>query len=339
MNSVKLKEVALQDLRGADNFLQSGFWGLLKSFFGWKPYAFCYFKRPLLVLVRKIAPGISIAYVPHGPDVKKGDQNSGFLLRLGGALKEFLPEHVVFIRFDLPWGVFSDEPTEFSLGPELKKAAVDIQPPDTVIVSLKESEEEILKRMKPKTRYNVKLAGKKGVEIYHGGRELLSGWYELYKETAARDRISIHSKEYYNKVFNIAKSGRVSTPEIVLFTAVAENELLAGIIVLLFGNRATYLYGASSNSKRNLMPNYALQWEAMKYAKAKGCEEYDLFGIPPEDDPDHPMYGLYRFKTGFGGRITRRPGCWDFPMNKPFYTLYRGAEKLRTWYYKQFRKS
>ena len=137
---------------------------------------------------------------------------------------------------------------------------------------------------------------------------------------------------------NTAESGRVSAPEVGLFTATYEGELIAGIIVLLYGNRATYLYGASSNSKRNLMPNYALQWEAMKYAKETGCDEYDLFGIPPENDPGHPMYGLYRFKTGFGGKIIRRPGCWDLPLNPAGYRLYRTAEKVRNWYYKRFRK-
>ena len=333
-----LSPVDLQELRGGDNFLQSGFWGLLKSFFGWKPYSFCLNRRPLLVLVRRLPGGMKIAYVPHGPDINLSGDRSLFLKELGKELALVLPEKPAFIRFDLPWWSEREDNKPFSSAPSLVKAVSDIQPPDTVIVSLKETEEEILKRMKPKTRYNVRLAAKKGVMINRGGKEMLSGWYELYKETAERDRITIHSKDYYNKVFNIAESGRVSAPEVALFTATYEGELIAGIIVLLYGNRATYLYGASSNSRRNLMPNYALQWEAMKYAKENGCEEYDLFGIPPENDPDHPMHGLYRFKTGFGGQIVRRPGCWDLVLNKPVYTLYRNAEKARNWYYKRFRK-
>ncbi len=339
-----LTPVDLQELRSGDNFLQSGFWGLLKSFFGWKPYSFCLNRRPLLVLVRRLPGGMKIAYVPHGPDVNVHGDRPRFLKELGEELSARLPEKVSFVRFDLPWELksgessFADLDFALSLEKNLVKAVSDIQPPDTVIVSLKETEDEILARMKSKTRYNIRLAAKKGVLINRGGKELLSGWYELYKETAERDKITIHSKDYYTKVFNIAESGRVSSPEVTMFTASFGGDLIAGIIVVLLGNRATYLYGASSGKRRNLMPNYALQWEAMKYAKEIGCEEFDLFGIPPENDPDHPMYGLYRFKTGFGGRIVKRPGCWDMPLNKPLYALYRSAEKTRNWYYKRFRK-
>lgn len=330
--------VDLQELRGGDNFLQSGFWGLLKSFFGWKPYSFCLNRRPLLVLVRKLPGGVTAAYVPHGPDVGKYGNNPEFVEELGKKIAQILPVKPAFIRFDLPWIIETGKMDRIFAGSELKKAAVDIQPPDTVIVSLKESEDEILRRMKSKTRYNIRLSVKKGVEIHTGGRELLSVWYDLYRETAARDKITIHSREYYNKIFNISESGRVSTPEIVLFTASHGKEIIAGIIVVIYGTRATYLYGASSDTKRNLMPNYALQWEAMKYAKSRGCDEYDFFGIPPENDPSHPMYGLYRFKTGFGGEIVKHPGCWDLPL-KPFtYTLYRKAEIARQWYYKKLKK-
>ncbi len=336
MISLKVQSVALQELRDGDSFLQSGFWGLLKSFFGWKPYAFCVQGKPLLVLTRKIGHLLTVAYIPHGPDVPHGSQNARFLKDVSSAIEKYFAPKPVFIRFDLPWIIKSED--FYSLAPELMKAVSDIQPPVTVLVSLKETEEEILRRMKTKTRYNIRLAGKKGVQILRGGKDLLSEWYELYKQTARRDNITIHSKEYYMRIFNIASSGKVSAPKVQLFTAEWEGELLAGIIVLIYGMRATYLYGASSNSKRNLMPNYALQWEAMKYAKSQGCEEYDLFGIPPADDPSHPMYGLYRFKTGFGGQIVRRPGCWDLPLNRPVYALYRSMEKFRKWYYKKFRK-
>ncbi len=338
MYSVTIKPVAIQDLRGGKSFLQSGFWGLLKSFFGWTPYTFCYRGTPLLVLVRTILPGISLAYIPHGPRVSDVYRNSVFLSRFGKELKRHLPSSVIYIRFDLPWGKYADSAVSFSFSPHLVKSVVDIQPPDTVILSLTDAEEKILKRMKHKTRYNIRLAFKKGVVVSMGGKELLSDWYELYRETARRDRITIHSHDYYLKLFDLAASGQVDAPEIVLFTATWEKELLAGIIVVLYRGRATYLYGASSNSRRNLMPNYALQWEAIKYAKKQGCETYDFFGIPPEDNSDHPMYGLYRFKTGFGGRIYRYPGCWDLPLKPVCYRLYRLVEKIRRWYYKKFRK-
>jgi len=294
--------------------------------------------RPLLVLLRKVAGGFTIAYVPHGPDIGRSYRNGDFLVQLGREIEKHLDVKPVFIRYDLPWGVKSSGQVSFAFGPELVKAVSDIQPPDTVVVSLREPEDEILKRMKPKTRYNIRLSGKKGVVINRGGKELLSAWYDLYRETAERDRITIHSKSYYESVFDIAELSKSGAPEVILFTAVFSDELLAGIIVLIYGSRATYLYGASSGNKRNLMPNYALQWEAMKYAKEQGCEEYDLFGIPPDDDPSHPMHGLYRFKTGFGGEVIRMPGCWDLPLKPLMYRVYRTAEKARKWYYKRFRK-
>lgn len=341
MKSLQVDSVSLLELREGNSFLQSGFWGLLKSFFGWKPYAFCVGGKPLLVLTRTVVNLFTIAYIPHGPEVHRISRNTRFLSDLSRELRKYISPAPLFIRFDLPWEMELSELSSFSSPGDtaLVKAVSDIQPPQTVVVSLKEPEEEILRRMKTKTRYNIRLSRKKGVIVAKGGKELLSEWYELYKQTAERDKITIHSKEYYTKVFDIAASGRLSAPEIKLFTAEWEDELLAGIIIVIFGNRATYLYGASSNSRRNLMPNYALQWEAMKYAKEQGCEEYDLFGIPPENNPEHPMYGLYRFKTGFGGKIIHYPGCWDVPLKPSLYRLYRGAELLRKWYYKKLRKA
>jgi len=129
--------------------------------------------------------------------------------------------------------------------------------------------------------------------------------------------------KYYKTLFELCGE------KIKLYTASHEGETLAAIVVLFWGKDATYLYGASSNNKRNLMAPYALQWKAMQDAKETGCINYDLFGIPPNEDPSHPMAGLYRFKTGFGGQIVHRSGTWDFAYNGFFYGLFCLAEKLR----------
>ena len=221
-----------------------------------------------------------------------------------------------FIRYDLLWGETGadsfPEPLKFS---GIYKAPMDIQPPDTVIIDLQPSEDEILVVMHKKTRYNIKLAAKKGVEIYTGNADDLSAWYDLYKTTSERDKIAIHSLSYYQKVFTMAEQSQTA-PDVKIFLARHEEDLLAGIVVLIDGDRATYLYSASSNEKRNLMPAYALLWEAIKTAKNAGCRSYDLFGIPPVNDPAHPMYGLYRFKTGFGGEIHHSsvPGITNTPI-------------------------
>jgi lipid II:glycine glycyltransferase (peptidoglycan interpeptide bridge formation enzyme) len=203
----------------------------------------------------------------------------------------------------------------------------------------------LLANMKSKWRYNIGLAEKKGVAVRsacpssNGTNTAIAGFldifYRLYEETSVRDGISIHPKEYYEALFEEAANHVV---DVRLYLASHEGEDLAGIITLFRGTIATYLYGASSSHKRNLMAPYALQWQAMKDAKAAGCRVYDLFGIPPrppEDMPDHPMAGLYRFKTGFigdeekGGAILHRCGCWDYPCRPLVMALYSTVEKIR----------
>ena len=340
MRPRNLHTVELLELPDNSNILQSSFWGKLKGAFGWIPYSFDFNGTGLLVLVRKIFGKYSIAYIPHGPQFLTQEQTGSKLRDIGMEVKKSLPPGCFAVRYDLPSGIYQVDPVIFNIGPELKKAPSDIQPSDTVIISLNEDEENILARMKSKTRYNIRLSFRKGVVVQRTGAEVLDEWYRLYEETALRDKITIHSKAYYRKIFELSEGESESEekPEIILFNAVYNDQILAGIIVARYGSRATYLYGASSNEHRNLMPAYALQWEAIKYAKEKGCTEYDLFGIPPENDPDHPMSGLYRFKTGFGGDILHRPGCWDLPLKPVVYRVYRWAESLRLFYYKKIRK-
>ncbi|NBF40559.1 MAG: peptidoglycan bridge formation glycyltransferase FemA/FemB family protein [Spirochaetes bacterium] len=339
--------------------MQSAFWARFKQQFGWSPHLFAVGDlhsgaasasgsrpdMPLLVLTRRLSPGMHIAYIPHGPEapelVAAGAAGAagaavGVLAELAAEVAERLERRPLFVRFDVSF-------EEAATG-GLVRAPVDIQPPSTVIIDLTPEEEALLGAMKPKTRYNVRLAGKRGVDVRAGRvrapadkpADDLDRWYELYRETAERDRIAIHSPAYYRALFDTA--GAYPGVDLSLLVAEHEGELLAGIIVLRFGGTATYLYGASSNHKRNLMAPYALQWEAMRRSREAGAAHYDLFGVPPADDPGHPMHGLYRFKTGFGGRILHRAGGWDYPARPAGYALYRTAERARTFYYKRVKK-
>ena len=354
----------IEELPGTSNLLQSAYWGRLKAQFGQRPLGFVlkrgYADYPLLVLIRPLFGGYSLAYVPHGPDVPEltapaadppGDPEAlwsaaaRLLEALAAKLAPYLPRRCVFLRFDPP-GPDVGGPGVSGL---LRKAVEDIQPPSTVLVDLTGDPDALLSRMKSKTRYNIRLASKKGVTVEmspagEGGVPAdLDRWYDLYRETAERDKIAVHSREYYRKQFRTAAEPHASSapeksPDLVLLLARHEGELLAGNIISAFGPRGTYLYGASSNRKRNLMPTYALQWAGMEWARERGCSEYDLFGIPPAEDPKHPMHGLYRFKTGFGGNILHRPGCWDYPLKRGMYDLFRRAEATRRFYYKRLRK-
>jgi len=186
------------------------------------------------------------------------------------------------------------------------------------------------------------LAEKKGVAVEEAGVDSIPEFYELYRATSQRDKIALHPEGYYRRLFSLSRErmgqGEVRVPEIRLWLARHEGRSLAGIITVFYGETAVYLYGASSDEKRNLMPAYALQWAAMRAAKAAGCTRYDFFGIPPTADPEHPMAGLYRFKTGFGGEIAHRAGSWDYPLLSLSYACFRVAESARTWWFKDFKK-
>jgi lipid II:glycine glycyltransferase (peptidoglycan interpeptide bridge formation enzyme) len=326
----------LKVCESAASFLQSAMWGEFKSRFGWKSRAFLIeWKKnevcPLLLLSRRLAPGFSFAYVPWGPNLPDNfpaADRTAALSELALKLKPLLSRNTTFIRFDPPWAVNDGEDAP-PLSSNFKRAAADIQPPDTVIINLSASENEILAAMKSKWRYNISLAGKKGVQVNSCEAGAIEKFYNLLKETAQRDGIAIHSVDYYKTLFDICGTYPERDLSLRLYTASHESDTLAAIVVLFLGETATYLYGASSNIKRNLMAPYALQWKAMRDAKSKGCIDYDLFGIPPDDNPNHPMFGLYQFKTGFGGRIIHRPGSWDFPYKTIVYNLFNFAEAFR----------
>ena len=327
-----------------NGFLQSPFWARQKAAFGWKAEAVRWRKGEesgtLLILIKTLPAGLALAYVPGGPAIGAGaEDREGFLDALSRELRGVLPLGCFFIRWDLP-EFSTGEPAENpapTYAELLKKAPLDIQPPDTVVLDLRDGYDALLPGMHKKHRYNIRLAEKKGVRVEACGAERLKEWYELYRITAERDRIGIHPLRYYENLFTELDKD-TSGASLTLYLASHEEDLLAGIIVLFNGKEAVYLYGASSNEKRNLMPAYALQARAINDACEAGCEEYDLYGCPPSADPDHPMAGLYRFKTGFGGELRHRPGAWDHPYSRLFYGGYRLAEAGRRWYYKVWKK-
>ena len=320
----------------------------------------------LLILERTFPGGFSIAYVPYGPELPEGlspEAASLFLSSLAVAAQPHLKPCCFLLRFDLtggtrgPVSAAANIPHPRPLPPPLKSAPYRVRPPDTVILNLAPDEETLLAGMHKKTRYNIRLAAKKGVEVTRlNGEQALAAipaWYQLYEETGKRDGIALHPESYYRRLFsgeaagsavkplagekgilsNEPKSAVCSAPHqepsFSLYLAEHEGQALAGIIVGRIGRRSTYMYGASGGRKRELMPNYLLQWRAISDARAEGAEEYDFFGIPPSDDPSHPMHGLWRMKTGFGGEIRHYWGAWDYPLRPVIYRFYAFAEKLR----------
>jgi peptidoglycan pentaglycine glycine transferase (the first glycine) len=172
--------------------------------------------------------------------------------------------------------------------------------------------------MKQKTRYNVRLAERKGVRVRTGNANDLPLLYHLYAETSIRDGFVIRSEEYYYNTWQTFLQAGLAEALI----AEVEGEPVAAIVIFTFAGKAWYVYGMSNEAHREKMPNYLLQWHAIQHAQSRGCSSYDLWGAPDEFNETDPLWKVYRFKDGLGGRIVRHVGAWDLPTRPAIYKLY-----------------
>ena len=309
------------------HLLQTGEWGELKSAFGWKPVRVVSELVGVQILFRKLPLGFTIAYIPKGP-IGKGDAD--FWSEIDKICKQ---EHAIFQKWEIDaWETLEDDfffdrasIMFYQQKAGLKDSPHNIQPPRTLIVDIKDSEEEILARMKQKTRYNIRLAEKKGVTVRSW--DDIESFHKMLLLTGERDKFGVHSKEYYQRAYDLLYPKQMGQ----LLLAEYDRKPLAALFVARNGNRAYYLYGASTDEERNRMPTYLLQWEAMKWAKACGCEEYDLWGVPDEDEAtleanfetrSDGLWGVYRFKRGFGGQLKRAVQAMDRVYNPLLYWAY-----------------
>lgn len=330
---------------------QTTFWSQVKNRLGWKTLAFDLEVDHLpfgdvLIMVKDVGSGRSIAYSPFGPEhVPEGEARGLYLSALSSELRASLGAPCIFVRWDLPWiSPYAEEEDRFDdhgnwLGPPetrlrelrmnwgvgevgLRKAPTDVLPPDTFIIDIKTGTDEILRKMKPKTRYNIGLASRRGVRVRKGSQRDLDTWMGLYRQTARRNGIVSHTRRHFEAL--LGHSSRDADARLLI--AETRGRPLAAMFLSTSSDRASYLYGASSDEGRNLMAPYALQWEAIQRAQRAGCTGYDLFGSAPNADPDHPLHGLYRFKSGFGGRFLHRQGSWDYPFDQHAYSIYIARE-------------
>lgn len=318
-------------------------------------------------MVRSFAKGLfSLAYIPLFPNkeilssLNEGEVDGlkflAFLQDLSDSLKGLLPKNTICVRFDPELEFLSPQERDSfnesarmaakKAGLKCVKNKVDIQPPDSTQIDLTRREEEILLGMKSKWRYNVNLAKRKGVQIEKAPQnnlnlsDFVDIFYDLYKLTSERDGIAMHAKSYYQDLLELSANEiekNSDVPKVSLYVAKHEGDNLGAIMTLFSKTESVYLYGCSSNTKRNLMPNFLLQWTAMSDAKAYGSQYYDMYGMPPTDDPNHPMHGLYLFKTGFGGKNIHRVGSYDVPL-KGIYKLCVFAENARAFWHKKVLK-
>jgi peptidoglycan pentaglycine glycine transferase (the first glycine) len=303
--------------------LQSYEWGEFKSRHGWQPSRLLFVRghEPVAaasVLHRRLPRGPwGVMYVPKGPALDHSDVE--LVVAVLSELEHLARERrAIFVKIDPD--VMADRS---DVGKILQKrgwraSAEQIQFRNTMLIDLRRSEEDLLSAMKAKWRYNVRLAQRKGVEVLQGGIDDLLLLYEMYTTTSARDEFIIRPFSYYADAWGTFLSRGLAQ----LLLARYVGEVLAGLILFHFGDKAWYMYGASSDRHRNLMPNHLLQWEAMRWAKAHGCTSYDMWGAPEVLDDKDPMWGVFRFKEGFGGEFTSYLGSFDFPASRPLYWLY-----------------
>ena len=314
------------------HILQSASWGRLKENFGWQGSWIRYQEMGAQVLFQSLPLGYTIAYLPRGPVVEGGEVPGDQLWKgfLGEVDRVCRSRKAVFLKLEPD--LWESERGQTQPWRGFQKSAHGIQPPRTIVVSLQESEEEILGRMKSKTRYNIRLAGRKDVTVRKV--EQVKDFYHLLESTADRADFGIHSKDYYHQVFRLFHpEGRCQ-----VFQAEYAGKPLASIMVFLNGQRSWYFYGASSPEHRDRMPTYLVQWEAMRWAKQQGCLEYDLWGVPDVSEEEledqflnrsDGLWGVYRFKRGFGGELRRAAGPWDRVYQPGLYRLYRLMVKVR----------
>jgi len=305
------------------HLLQTGEWGALKSAFGWDPARFISDNGPgAQILFRRLPLGLTLGYLPKPVvDYQQLFDNAKFWAGVDAICKK---RRAVFLKVELD--CWDDEITSTDLAQfAFRTSTHNIQPPRTVIVDLTGSEDEILARMKQKTRYNIRLAAKKGVAVRPW--DDLAAFHRMMLITGGRDGFGVHSLEYYQRAYELFYPTGLAE----LLVAEFEGKPLAALMVFAHGQRAWYVYGASNNEERNRMPTYLLQWEAMRWARSKGAEEYDLWGVPDEDeetleanftDRNDGLWGVYRFKRGFGGQVKREAQALDKVYNPLLYKLY-----------------
>ncbi len=364
-----IHRIDVQDLIAA-YLLQSPPWAEVKSQFGWEAFAFrqsryANLNQDVLILLQKIKVFGYLIYVPDGLLTSKNSVNYtahshkiacenafDILFDIANFINTQYAKSVFCVRWDAPWCVKNEQIHECLFSSHTQSTTVHkcakgiiygdayVQAPATVILNLENNEETLLSNMKSKTRYNIRLAKKKGVRICDDVS--LDSFYKLYKITSQRNGIAIHSKTYYATVLDALRKDTCT--DVHIYGAYYENTLIASGIVSYYKafthrkdewyKSACYLYGASSNQHRNVMPMYLLQWHAMCHARNQGCMHYDLFGIPLRDNSESSMQGLYRFKTGFGGSIYLRGGGFAcVPAShgaKITYNLFRHAERAYT---------
>ena len=302
------------------HLLQSGEWGELKSAFGWEAVRVLENGVGAQILFRRLPLGFTFAYLPKGP-VAASDPGPGFWSAVDQSCRL---RRAVFLKVEAD-GWEDDQQPAISASQFFVPSPQHIQPHSTLVVNLQGSQDDIFDCMKPKTRYNIRLAGRKEVVVHP--TDDIENFYRVMGATSQREAFHVHSLEYYRHAYELFHPKGMCE----LFVADFQGQTLAAVMVFAFGKSAYYFYGASADVERNRKPTYPLQWEAIRWAHTRGCTEYDMWGIPDEaanveedeaEAREDGLWGVYRFKRGFGGSIRHAIKAMDRVYNPLLYKLY-----------------
>lgn len=315
------------------HFLQSPEWAKVKT--SWKNETVLALDEnkkivgSLSIHIRKIPVFGNIMYSPRGPvcDI----HNVKVLKDLTDGAKELAKKYNAFVLKIEPDILSSDSEfrnivssLDYKIKDDAKNFKEEIQPRYVFRLDIKgKTEDEIFKAFHEKTRYNVRLATKKGVQVRIGSKDDLKDFHKIMIETGSRDGFIIRSLEYFEKMYD-----EMAPKHMQIYMAYYQDKPVAGTLEMHYGNKTWYLYGASSNEYRNVMPNYLLQWEMIKDALKRGSDIFDFRGVSGVVDENHPQYGLYRFKKGFNAEFTEFIGEVYIPFKPIVYKVYQISEKL-----------
>ncbi|MCB9456697.1 MAG: peptidoglycan bridge formation glycyltransferase FemA/FemB family protein [Anaerolineaceae bacterium] len=322
----------------AAHVLQTWEWGAFKqATTGWNPLRIAYQDGERIVAmasvgIRRVGP-LKVMYVSKGPALDYTDSGltDGVLNHLQTLARR---ERAVWLKLDpdvIAGRGVPGEDGEDDAGGQAVIAALQqrgwcfsadqVQFRNTVTLDLTQDEDALLAAMSQNTRRKVRTAEKKGVTVRAGTVADLPILYDLYRVTGERDHFLIRPAAYYEQAWRAFMEAGLAQPLIAEF----EGKPIAHVILFHFGRKCWYFYGASSNEERERMPNYLLQWEAMRWAQAQGYATYDMWGAPDVFDESDTMWGVFQFKRGFRGTVTRHIGAWDYV---PFPSLYWGYTQV-----------
>lgn len=328
------------------HILQTWEWGEFKrATTGWQPVRLAFRQGERLaamasVGLRRMGP-LAVMYVPKGP-VFAADDPAVWAAVLDHLAQLARQQRAIWLKIDpdivqatgLPGdaddvataagaafvGVLRERGWRFS--------ADQVQFRNSVIIDIGQDEEALLAAMSQNTRRKVRIAEREGVTVRPGTAADLPLLYDLYRVTGERDQFLIRPPTYYEQAWRTFIESRLAQPLIAEY----DGQALAHVILFHFGRKCWYFYGASSNAERDKMPNYLLQWEAMRWAKAQGYALYDMWGAPNDFVESDPLWGVYQFKRGFRGVVTRHIGAWDYAPSDVLYWGYTELmPRIRAW--------